>query len=162
MANLKKDTYFVNSKNEVFFLEKGTPSSFIQSDFKEIKESEVEDLVNTFEVVQNRKLSEINSIKVKLINIDIVYNGNTFANSEKDRNLILNTISLYKTIGELPKGFVWISKDNKQIEVSLQDLINIANLMQKNLNSITIKARKLKDDILLCKTKKDLEKIVWE
>ena len=59
-----------------------------------------------------------------MFHIDIVYNGNTFANSEKDRNLILNTISLYKTIGELPKGFVWILKDNKQIEVSLQDLIN--------------------------------------
>ena len=161
MASLKKDTYFVNSKNEVIFLEKGAPSCFIQSDFKEIKDSEVEDLVNAFEVVQNKKLSEINSIKVKLINIDIMYNGNTFSNNEKDRNLILNIITLYKSAGELPKGFVWISKDNKQIEVSLQDLINIASLMQKNLNSIAIKARKIKDKILLCKTKKDLEKIVW-
>lgn len=161
MASLKKDTYFVNSKNEVIFLEKGAPSSFIQSDFREIEDSEVDDLINTFEVVQNRKLSEINSIKSKLINSDIVYNGNTFSNSEKDRNLILNTITLYKSIGELPKGFVWILKDNKKIEVSLQDLINIANLMQDNLNSITIKARNLKDEILSCKTKKELEKITW-
>ena len=70
MANLKKDTYFVNSKNEVFFLEKGTPSSFIQSDFKEIKESEVvvmldmiEKLYKRFGISKNTKISSLEKLE---------------------------------------------------------------------------------------------------
>ena len=72
MTNLKKDTYFVNSKNEVFFLEKGTPSSFIQSDFKEIKESEVEELKKQLE-----ELKEQTNIKSKYIVYPTYYYDNS-------------------------------------------------------------------------------------
>ena len=100
--------------------------------------------------------------KKRALNSDVLYNGNYFQNREKDRNLLTSTITLYQTLGELPKGFVWISSDNKQIEVTLQDLINIGVLMGAKVNEVTIKARNLKDKVVASDDKDYINSITWE
>ena len=127
-----------------------------------LSEEEYNELVYTLDYYKNNKLFELDKAKKRALNSDVLYNGNYFQNREKDRNLLTSTITLYQTLGELPKGFVWISSDNKQIEVTLQDLINIGVLMGAKVNEVTIKARNLKDKVVASDDKDYINSITWE
>ena len=127
-----------------------------------LSEEEYNELVYTLDYYKNNKLFELNKAKKRALNSDVFYKGNYFQNREVDRNLLTSTITLYQTLGELPKGFVWISSDNKQIEVTLQDLINIGALMGAKVNEVTIKARNLKDKVVASDDKDYINSITWE
>lgn len=127
-----------------------------------LSEEEYNELVYTLDYCKNNKLLELNKAKKRALNSDVFYKGNYFQNRETDRNLLTSTITLYQTLGELPKGFVWISSDNKQIEVTLQDLINIGALMGAKVNEVTIKARNLKDKVIASDDKDYINSITWE
>lgn len=127
-----------------------------------LSEEEYNELTYTLDYCKNNKLFELDKAKKRALNSDVFYNGNYFQNRETDRNLITSTITLYQTLGELPKGFVWISSDNKQIEVTLQDLINIGALMGAKVNEVTIKARNLKDKVIASDDKDYINSITWE
>ena len=127
-----------------------------------LSEEEYNELVYTLDYYKNNKLFELDKAKKRALNSDVFYKGNYFQNRETDRNLLTNTITLYQTLGELPKGFVWISSDNKQIEVTLQDLINIGALMGAKVNEVTIKARNLKDKVIASDDKDYINSITWE
>lgn len=127
-----------------------------------LSEEEYNELVYTLDYYKNNKLSELNKAKKRALNSDVLYKGNYFQNREVDRNLLTSTITLYQTLGELPKGFVWISSDNKQVEVTLQDLINIGALMGAKVNEVTIKARSLKDKVIASDDKDYINSITWE
>ena len=129
---------------------------------KVLTEEEYNKMVYTINYYRNQKLMELEIEKKRRMNKSIFYNGNYFQNREKDRNLLTSTITLYQTLGELPKGFVWISSDNKQIEVTLQDLINIGALMGAKVNEVTIKARNLKDKVIASDDKDYINSITWE
>lgn len=127
-----------------------------------LSEEEYNELVYTLDYYKNNKLFELNKAKKRALNSDVFYKGNYFQNREVDRNLLTSTITLYQTLGELPKGFVWISSDNKQVEVTLQDLINIGALMGAKVNEVTIKARSLKDKVIASDDKDYINSITWE
>lgn len=127
-----------------------------------LSEEEYNELVYTLDYCKNNKLLELNKAKKRALNSDVFYKGNYFQNRETDRNLLTSTITLYQTLGELPKGFVWISSDNKQIEVTLQDLINMGALMGAKVNEVTIKARNLKDKVIASDDKDYINSITWE
>ena len=127
-----------------------------------LSEKEYNELVYTLDYYKNNKLLELDKAKKRALNSDVFYKGNYFQNREVDRNLLTSTITLYQTLGELPKGFVWISSDNKQVEVTLQDLINIGALMGAKVNEVTIKARNLKDKVIASDDKDYINSITWE
>lgn len=127
-----------------------------------LSEEEHNELVYTLDYCKNNKLFELDKAKKRALNSDVFYKGNYFQNRETDRNLLTSTITLYQKLGELPKGFVWISSDNKQVEVTLQDLINIGALMGAKVNEVTIKARNLKDKVIASDDKDYINSITWE
>lgn len=129
---------------------------------KVISDDEYNERVYTLDYCKNNKLFELDKAKKRALNSDVFYKGNYFQNREVDRNLLTSTITLYQTLGELPKGFVWISSDNKQVEVTLQDLINIGALMGAKVNEVTIKARNLKDKVIASDDKDYINSITWE
>lgn len=132
------------------------------SKMRVLSDDEYNERVYNVDYYRNNKLMELEKAKNKDINSDVLYKGNYFQNRETDRNLLTSTITLYQTLGELPKGFVWISSDNKQIEVTLQDLINIGALMGAKVNEVTIKARNLKDKVIASDDKDYINSITWE
>lgn len=169
---MDKQINLIDEKNQlhtIFLIEGQILSEIIKKIEREqniklrvLSEEEYNERVYTIDYYRNNKLMELEKAKNKDINSNVFYNGNYFQNREVDRNLLTSTITLYQTLGELPKGFVWISSDNKQIEVTLQDLINIGALMGAKVNEVTIKARNLKDKVIASDDKDYINSITWE
>lgn len=169
---MDKQINLIDEKNQlhtIFLIEGQILSEIIKKIEREqniklrvLSEEEYNERVYTIDYYRNNKLMELEKAKKKALNSDVFYNGNYFQNREVDRNLLTSTITLYQTLGELPKGFVWISRDNKQIEVTLQDLINIGALMGAKVNEVTIKARNLKDKVIASDDKDYINSITWE
>ena len=167
-----KQINLIDESNQLYtiFLEEGQILSEIikqvekihNAKLKVISDDEYNERVYNVDYYRDNKLMELEKAKNKHINSDVLYKGNYFQNREVDRNLLTSTITLYQTLGELPKGFVWISSDNKQIEVTLQDLINIGALMGAKVNEVTIKARNLKDKVVASDDKDYINSITWE
>lgn len=167
-----KQINLIDDKNQMhtIFWEEGQILSEIIKELEKIhntkmrvlSDDEYNERVYNVDYYRDNKLMELEKAKNKDINSDVFYNGNYFQNRETDRNLLTSTITLYQNLGELPKGFVWISRDNKQIEVTLQDLINIGALMGAKVNEVAIKARNLKDKVVASDDKDYINSITWE
>lgn len=158
---LLKDTYYKSGNNEVYYYSAGTFLKYIKEGLIEISEEEVDSLLFSFEEYKQNKLSEIDSKKDEEINKDVEYKGFKFQNRDSDRNLLTSTVVLYSALGGVPEGFVWISSDNKQIPMSLNELIELGAIMGSRVNEITLKARFLKDAALAAKTKEEVDFVEW-
>lgn len=114
------------------------------------------------EVKKELKKAEITKKRDEAINGGVEYKGKVFQSSEKDRNLLTSTISLFSITKQVPEGFKWIAKDNEAVDFTLQDLIALGGLMANAVNLHTMKARELKDKVEKAKSIEALEKIIME
>ncbi|WP_086243103.1 DUF4376 domain-containing protein [Campylobacter devanensis] len=158
---LLKDTYYKNSNNEVYYYSAGTFLKYIKEGLIEISKEEADSLLFSFEYYKQNKLNEIDYKKDEEITKDVEYKGFKFQNRDSDRNLLTSTVVLYSAIGEVPKGFVWISSDNKQIPMRLNELVELGAIMGSRVNEITLKARFFKDAVLAAKSKEEIDQIEW-
>ncbi|WP_086226391.1 DUF4376 domain-containing protein [Campylobacter devanensis] len=158
---LLKDTYYKNSNNEVYYYPAGTFLKYIKEGLIEISKEEADSLLFSFEDYKQNKLNEIDYKKDEEMTKDVEYKGFKFQNRDSDRNLLTSTVVLYSAIGEVPKGFVWISSDNKQIPMSLNELVELGAIMGSKVNEITLKARFFKDAVLAAKSKEEIDQIEW-
>ena len=158
---LLKDTYYKNSNNEVYYYCAGTFLKYIKEGLIEISKEEADSLLFSFEDYKQNKLNEIDYKKDEEMTKDVEYKGFKFQNRDSDRNLLTSTVVLYSAIGEVPKGFVWISSDNKQIPMSLNELVELGAIMGSRVNEITLKARFFKDAVLAAKSKEEIDQIEW-
>ncbi|ECL1831163.1 TPA: DUF4376 domain-containing protein, partial [Campylobacter jejuni] len=101
------------------------------------------DASEALEVKKELKKREITKNRDEAINGGVEYNGKVFQSSEKDRNLLTSTISLFSITKQVPEGFKWIAKDNEAVSFSLEDLIALGGVMVNAVNASMIKARNL-------------------
>lgn len=108
------------------------------------------------------KREEIDAKRDAKIESGVTYKGKVFQSGEKDRNLLTSLVGLYSALGQLPQGFVWLSKDNTAVPFKLEDLIALGALMAQAVSENTLKARALKDRIESATTKEELDLVRWE
>ena len=107
------------------------------------------------------KKADIDKKRDEVINEGVEYKGKVFQSSEKDRNLLTSTTSLFSITKQVPQGFKWISKDNEAVDFTLQDLIALGGKMAESVNLNTMKARALKDKVEKARNLNELERIQW-
>ncbi|HFP7510568.1 TPA: DUF4376 domain-containing protein [Campylobacter jejuni] len=108
------------------------------------------------------KKDEIDKAKDNAIEGGVSYKDKIFQSAEKDRNLLTSTVSLFAITKQLPEGFVWISKDNEAVPFTLEELIELGGIMANSVNTNTIKARTLKDNVEQAQTLDEIEAIKWD
>lgn len=108
------------------------------------------------------KKDEINKARDLAIEGGVSYKNKIFQSSEKDRNLLTSTVSLFSIIRQVPEGFVWISQDNEAVPFTLQELIELGGIMANAVNVNTIKARNLKDRVEQAQTLEEVKNITWD
>ncbi|TLE13942.1 DUF4376 domain-containing protein [Helicobacter apodemus] len=174
------DTYFLSACYDELLKELGfarvETSEFptYDDDTQEVEEVKELDEVNniykisyrvvpkSLESLKELKAEEINAKRDEAINSGVSFKGKVFQSAERDRNLLSAAISLYSLNNNLPPNFVWIAKDNTQVPMNLQELIELGSLMAEKVNENTIKARNLKNNIKAVTSTQELELIVWE
>ncbi len=174
------DTYFLSACYDELLKELGfarvETSEFptYDDDTQEVEEVKELDEVNniykisyrvmpkSLESLKELKAEEINAKRDEIINSGVSFKGKIFQSAERDRNLLSAAISLYSLNNNLPPNFVWIAKDNTQVPMNLQELIELGSLMAEKVNENTIKARNLKNKIKAVTNTQELELIVWE
>lgn len=108
------------------------------------------------------KIAEIDNERDRTISGGVSFKDKMFQSAEKDRNLLTSTVSLFTLQKAVPEGFAWISTDNTQVPFTLEELIQLANLMASSVQSNMLKARSLKDKVLNAKSADEVAKINWE
>ena len=174
------DTYFLSACYDELLKELGfarvETSEFptYDDDTQEVEEVKELDEVNniykisyrvvpkSLESLKELKAEEINAKRDEVINSGVSFKGKVFQSAERDRNLLSAAISLYSLNNNLPPNFVWIAKDNTQVPMNLEDLIELASLMALSVNENTLKARALKNRIEAAANTDELALIVWE
>lgn len=174
------DTYFLSACYDELLKELGfarvETSEFptYDDDTQEVEEVKELDEVNniykisyrvvpkSLESLKELKAEEINAKRDEAINSGVSFKGKVFQSAERDRNLLSAAISLYSLNNNLPPNFVWIAKDNTQVPMNLQELIELGSLMAEKVNENTIKARNLKNNIKAATSTQELELMVWK
>ena len=174
------DTYFLSACYDELLKELGfarvETSEFptYDDDTQEVEEvKELDEINNIYKIsyrvvpkslesLKELKAGENNAKRDEVINSGVSFKGKVFQSAERDRNLLSAAISLYSLNNNLPPNFVWIAKDNTQVPMNLQELIELGSLMAEKVNENTIKARNLKNNIKAVTSTQELELIVWE
>lgn len=142
MEKLKKDAYFKDSNNNIYFFEKDTELKFISKDLMEISEKKAtEILAPSIDVVKIKSVKIINENFSKNKKI-ISFNGNCFDSDDKSLSNLKNILELNK------KSYEIITSDNKIVKLSKEDLKKLILKIIENLYNFTLECRKLKNDVL--------------
>lgn len=88
----------------------------------------------------------------------IEYNGNNFDYDDKARDRINAAIIALDISGQ---SIEWTLADNTNTTVTAQDLRNIITAVAVRANELHIKYRELKEKVLACQSKEQVEKITW-
>lgn len=96
-----------------------------------------------------------NRIKIqreKLISSGVVYNGNTYDSDLTSQNKIMLSLSLKSDV-------TWITKDNKQILLSHEELSELNNIIQNRVQLIYSKSQEIREFINLADDYNTLKQI---
>lgn len=116
--------------------------------------------VPSIEEVQAQKLAEFKAKRDTEEVQPIEYNGNLYDYDEKARDRINAAIIALEAQGE-GADIAWTLADNTSVTVKALDLrMVIANVAIRS-NQLHVKYRTLKEQVLACKSLKELEEIVW-
>ena len=88
----------------------------------------------------------------------IEYNGNLFDFDEKARDRINSAIIALSITGQ---SIEWTTADNTNVAVTADDLRGVIAAVAMRSNELHAKYRELKELVLACTTKEQLEKIEW-
>ena len=113
----------------------------------------------TLDELKQDKINEFKSIRDTEEVKPIEYNGNLFDFDDKARDRINSAIIALDITGQ---SIEWTTADNTNVPVTANDLRNIVANVAVRSNNLHIKYRELKEQILACTTKEELDKIQWE
>ena len=105
-----------------------------------------------------QKLTELKSIRDTEEVKPIEYNGNLFDFDEKARDRINSAIIALSITGQ---SIEWTTADNTNVAVTADDLRGVIAAVAMRSNELHAKYRELKELVLACTTKEQLEKIEW-
>lgn len=140
---LKKDTYFKDLNNNIYFFEKDTEFKFISKDLMEISDDKALELIApSLETLKKQKIYQVKNHYIKNVSKVINFEGNSFNSDDKSLLNLKNILELNK------KSYEIITSDNKIVKLSKEDLKKLILKIIENLYNFTLECRKLKNDIL--------------
>lgn len=113
----------------------------------------------TFEEIVAAKLAELKATRDTLETEPIEYQGNRYDYDDKARDRINAAIIALDISGQ---SIEWTTADNTNVAVTADDLRGVVANVAVHSNELHIKYRELKEQILACTTKEELDKIQWE
>lgn len=113
----------------------------------------------TFEEIVAAKLAELKATRDTLETEPIEYQGNRYDYDDKARDRINAAIIALDISGQ---SIEWTTADNTNVAVTADDLRGVVANVAVRSNELHIKYRELKEQILACTTKEELDKIQWE
>lgn len=116
--------------------------------------------VPSVEEVQEQKLAEFKSNRDTEEVEPIEYNGNLYDYDEKARDRINAAIIALDAQGE-GADIAWTLADNTSVTVTALDLRMVVANVAIRSNTLHVKYRTLKENVLACKSLKELEQISW-
>ena len=114
--------------------------------------------VPSLEEVQTAKLSELKSTRDTLETEPIEYNGNRYDYDDKARDRINAAIIALDITGQ---SIEWTTDDNANVTVTVNDLRGVIGAVAIRSNTLHIKYRNLKEQVLSCTTAEEVAEIVW-
>lgn len=116
--------------------------------------------VPSLQEVQKQKLAEFKANRDAEEVKPIEYQGNVYDYDDKARDRINAAIIALEAQGE-KANIAWTLADNTSVVVTANDLrMVIANVAIRS-NQLHVKYRTLKEQVLVCKSNAEVEKIVW-
>lgn len=91
----------------------------------------------------------------------IEYEGKLFDFDKKSRDRINNAIIALEINGQ-DMALEWTLADNTNTLVTIRELLGVIANVANRSNNLHIKYRELKEKVLACTTKEELDKIQWE
>ena len=116
-------------------------------------------IIPTLDELKAQKLTEFKAIRDAEEVNPIEYNGNLFDFDDKARDRINSAIIALSITGQ---SIEWTTADNTNVTVTADDLRGVVANVAVRSNNLHIKYRELKEQILACTTKEELENISWE
>ena len=114
--------------------------------------------VKTLEQLKQDKILALKTIRDTEEVKPIEYNGNLFDFDEKARDRINSAIIALSITGQ---SIEWTTADNTNVAVTADDLRSVIAAVAMRSNELHAKYRELKELVLACTTKEQLEKIEW-
>ena len=160
-ANVKEECDLVKVVNGVIYV---SSEKELKEPFKAVTlpESITKEIEEELVKAKKSKKEEIDKAKFSAIEDGVEYKGKVFQSAEYDRNLLTSTVSLFNIAGKVPDGFVWIAEDNTAVPMTLQDLLQLSQVMALDVTANTIKARTLKDSVEKAKTLDEVNAIKFD
>ena len=109
--------------------------------------------------LKQAKINELKTIRDTEEVKPIAYNGNLFDFDDKARDRINSAITALSITGQ---SIEWTTADNTNVLVTADDLRGVIAAVALRSNALHVKYRELKEQILACTTKEELENISWE
>lgn len=125
----------------------------------EAEEKEPEPEKPTLDELKQRKIMELKWERDKCEVEPIAYNGNLYDYDEKARDRINAAIIALDLQGE-KATIEWTLADNSNITVTANDLRAVIGAVALRSNTLHIAYRNAKEQIEICESEEDLEKIV--
>ena len=112
----------------------------------------------TLEQLKQDKILALKTIRDTEEVNPIAYNGNLFDYDDKARDRINSAIIALSITGQ---SIEWTTADNTNVAVTADDLRGVIAAVAMRSNELHAKYRELKELVLACTTKEQLEKIEW-
>lgn len=109
--------------------------------------------------LKQAKLTELKTIRDREEVKPIEYNGNLFDFDNEARDRINSAIIALSITGQ---SIEWTTADNTNVLVTADDLRGVVANVANRSNNLHIKYLELKEQVLACTTKEELDKIQWE
>ena len=114
--------------------------------------------VKTLEQLKQDKILALKTIRDTEEVKPIEYNGNLFDFDDKARDRINSALIALSITGQ---SIEWTTADNTNVLVTANDLRGVVANVAMRSNELHAKYRELKELVLACTTKEQLEKIEW-
>jgi hypothetical protein len=118
------------------------------------------EVIQTSEELKARKKAVIDTAKKREEYADIEYLDNTYQANADSQAKLTSAVILCQVSGL--ENYVWWAADNKQITLTLAELVGLSVAITTRSSTLVAKGRKLKDAVEAATNAEELEKISWE
>ena len=159
--------YFISKDKELYAYEDDAPKDFVIEKIvtlglTEVTDEEYQELLKpSLDELKTSKIAHFTYLRDTLRYDPIEYQGHRYQADEKTTNALIQALTVYTALGEVPDDFTWYDVDNNPIHLELNDLRILVSVITKRANDVIKRCRELKDAIAQASSEEELNKINW-
>ena len=159
--------YFINKDKQVYAFEDDAPNDVVvdrimKLGLTEVTYEEYQELLKpSLDELKASKIAHFTYLRDTLRYDPIEYQGHKYQADERTTNALIQALTVYTALGEVPDNFTWYDVDNNPIHLELNDLRILVSVITKRANDGIKRCRELKDAIAQANSEEELNKINW-